>query len=119
MKILTRKLVPLYATIACSITLATTHAADTIYTGGTILTINDELPRADAVAVKDNMIIAVGSSEEVLAYKKESTQMFDLDGRTLLPGFVDSHGHAVLGGLQALSANLLPPPDGDLSLIHI
>jgi predicted amidohydrolase YtcJ len=38
--------------------------------------------------------------------------MFDLDGRALLPGFVDSHGHVVMGGLQALSANLLPPPDG-------
>jgi predicted amidohydrolase YtcJ len=32
--------------------------------------------------------------------------------RALLPGFVDAHGHVVLGGLQALSATLLPPPDG-------
>ena len=38
--------------------------------------------------------------------------MVDLGGRTLVPGFVDAHGHVVVGGLQALSANLLAPPDG-------
>ncbi|WP_236638314.1 amidohydrolase [Mangrovicoccus ximenensis] len=41
--------------------------------------------------------------------------MVDLGGRALLPGFVDSHGHVMLGGLQALSANLLAPPDGDVT----
>jgi hypothetical protein len=45
-------------------------------------------------------------------HKGETTEIFDLDGRTMLPGFVDSHGHVVMGGLQALSANLLAPPDG-------
>ena len=38
--------------------------------------------------------------------------MVDLAGRTMLPGFIDSHGHIVMGGIQALSANMLPPPDG-------
>jgi predicted amidohydrolase YtcJ len=41
--------------------------------------------------------------------------MFDLRGRAMLPGFVDSHGHVVMGGLQALSANLLAPPDGEVT----
>jgi predicted amidohydrolase YtcJ len=43
------------------------------------------------------------------------TQMIDLQGRTLLPGFVDAHGHVMMGGLQALSANLLAPPDGEVT----
>ncbi|MFY0616619.1 amidohydrolase [Shimia sp.] len=86
--------------------------ADTIYSGGPILTINDAAPRAEAVAVKDGRILAVGARADMLAHQGDTTQVFDLNGRTMLPGFVDSHGHAVMGGLQALSANLLAPPDG-------
>jgi predicted amidohydrolase YtcJ len=97
--------------VVCVRALAT-EAADTIYLGGPILTINDKAPRAEAVAVADGVILAVGGRDSVMAYKGESTEIFDLQGRAMLPGFVDSHGHAVMGGLQALSANLLAPPDG-------
>lgn len=38
------------------------------------------------------------------------TQMIDLAGRTMLPGFIDAHGHMFLGGFQALAANMLPMP---------
>ncbi|MEX0280276.1 MAG: amidohydrolase [Arenibacterium sp.] len=86
--------------------------ADTIYFGGPILTINDEAPTAEAVAVLNGRIVNVGPLSEISKHQGESTEMFDLAGRAMLPGFVDSHGHAVMGGLQALSANLLPPPDG-------
>ena len=88
--------------------------ADTIYLGGTIITVNDEAPRAEAVAVKDGMILAVGSADDLASYRGSETTVFDLNGQTMLPGFVDSHGHVILGGLQALSANLLAPPDGDV-----
>ncbi len=89
--------------------------AETIYLGGPILTINDDQPRAEAVAVKDGKIVAVGSLSDIMALKDEKTETFDLDGRAMLPGFVDSHGHVVLGGLQALSANLLAAPDGEVT----
>jgi predicted amidohydrolase YtcJ len=89
--------------------------ADTIYSGGPILTINDSAPNAEAVAVKDGRIFAVGTMDDVNVHKGETTQIFDLGGRAMLPGFVDSHGHVVLGGLQALSANLLAPPDGEVT----
>ena len=67
----------------------------------------------EALAVKDGRILAVGSEKEVLAMAGEGTKKIDLGGKTMLPGFVDSHGHAYLIGLQATSANLLPPPDGE------
>ncbi|MGD8839080.1 MAG: amidohydrolase [Gammaproteobacteria bacterium] len=95
------------ATSACG-----QEVADTIYRGGRILTIDDAQPTAEAVAVRDGRILAVGDAESVLAYRGSSTAIFDLAGGTLIPGFVDSHGHVVMGGLQALSANLLSPPDG-------
>ena len=88
------------------------EVADTIYLGGPILTINDQAPRAEAVAVADGLILAAGDLNDVMSHQGANTKVFDLQGRAMLPGFVDSHGHAVMGGLQALSANLLAPPDG-------
>lgn len=88
--------------------------ADTIYHGGSILTIDDAHPRAEAVAVKDGRIIAVGKKEDVLKTQSDATKLVDLGGKTMLPGFVDPHGHVFAGGIQALSANLLAPPDGDV-----
>ena len=88
------------------------HAADRIWSGGPILTMNDKAMRAEAVAEKDGKIVAVGGAASVMKLKGPETQLIDLKGRTLLPGFVDAHGHMMGGGLQALSANLLAPPDG-------
>lgn len=92
--------------------LLASESADMIYHGGPIITMDDHAMRAEAVAVADGRIVAVGSLAEVKTHQDASTQMFDLQGQTMLPGFVDSHGHVVFGGVQALSANLLPPPDG-------
>ena len=88
------------------------QAADSIWSGGPILTMNDKAMRAEAVAVANGKILAVGRRSEVMKLRGPATQLVDLKGRTLVPGFVDAHGHVVVGGLQALSANLLAPPDG-------
>ena len=104
----------------CEFTLcsdAAAQTANTIYHNGQIITIDDNTPLAEAVAVEDGKIIAVGSKEEVLKTKGDETVLIDLDGRTMLPGFVDAHGHVTGGGLQALSANLLAPPDGEVKSI--
>ncbi len=88
--------------------------AERIWTGGTILTMDDNAMRAEAVAEAGGRILAVGSREEVMKTRGPKTQVIDLKGRTLVPGFVDAHGHMMMGGLQALSANLLAPPDGEV-----
>lgn len=90
-------------------------AADRVYLGGTILTMTDERPRAEALATKGGIILAVGSRADVMKHVDAKTEVVDLAGKALLPGFVDSHGHVVGGGLQALSANLLAPPDGSVT----
>jgi predicted amidohydrolase YtcJ len=87
-------------------------APDLILGNGTVVTINDAQPLAEAVAVRRGRIVAVGTQAEVLALAGPRTRTVDLAGRTLLPGFVDSHGHAYMLGIQATTANLLPPPDG-------
>ena len=91
---------------------ALSQTADTIYHNGPVITIDDANPRAEAVAVKDGKILAVGRKDEVLKTKGDATKLVDLEGKTLIPGFVDAHGHVMMGGIQALSANLLSPPDG-------
>jgi predicted amidohydrolase YtcJ len=73
---------------------------------------DDARPTAEAVAVSDGSILRIGSREDIMMHRGGATKVFDLRGRALLPGFVDSHGHVVMGGLQAMSANLLAPPDG-------
>ncbi len=100
-----------YMVVSAQVSLAAA-TADAIYHNGTILTINDAAPTAQAVAVKDGKILAVGQEAEVRKTVGTNTQEIDLGGATMLPGFVDSHGHAYLIGIQATTANLLPPPDG-------
>jgi len=116
MKSMTRLYSLIFITLATI--AANVHAqqpADTIYVGGPILTIDDKTPRAEAVAVAYGLIVAVGDRDSVMAYQGGDTEVVDLEGHAMLPGFVDSHGHAVMGGLQALSANLLAPPDGEVT----
>lgn len=90
-----------------------TQSTDTLYAGGPILTMGAEHPEAEALLVRDGRIVAVGARAEVEAQADARVRRIDLAGRTLVPGFVDSHGHASMVGLQAVSANLLPPPDGE------
>ncbi len=94
---------------------ALADTADRIWSGGPVITMNDAAMRAEAVAEKDGKIIAVGSKDDVLKLKGDSTKLIDLGGRAMIPGFVDAHGHVFMGGIQALSANMLAPPDGNVT----
>ena len=88
------------------------EVADTIYFGGDILTMNDAQPSAEAVAVKDGKIIAVGDLQPLESFYNESTRRIDLKGNTLLPGFFDSHSHLVMTASKLAVVNLDPPPAG-------
>lgn len=87
-------------------------ASAAVFTGGPILTIDDAMPTAEAVAVRNGVIVAVGSLDAARAAAGRGARTVNLDGRTLLPGFFDPHGHVAMVGLQARYANLLPAPDG-------
>jgi predicted amidohydrolase YtcJ len=89
--------------------------ADRIFTGGAVLTMEDAAPVSEALAVKDGLILAVGTEADVMALAGPDTVVTDLGGRALLPGFFDAHGHVFIGGIQALTANILAPPDGPVT----
>lgn len=87
--------------------------ADTIYTGGDIVTVNDQQPSAEALAVKAGKIVAVGPRAEVeKAYKGAGTQVVDLGGKALLPAFLDAHSHYVSALTVANQVNVYAPPAG-------
>ncbi|MFB7614888.1 amidohydrolase [Kitasatospora sp. NPDC056181] len=91
--------------------------ADLILHGGEIVTVA-EPPTAEAVAVKDGVIVFVGDhAGAVDRWGGPRTRVRDLGGRALLPGFIDAHGHLGGIGLQATIANLLAAPDGDVTTI--
>jgi len=92
-------------------------SVDKIYCNGVIVTVAEERPGAEAVAVQDGKIVAVGANQEILALRGPDTEVVDLRGQTMVPGFVDAHSHFI-NGLQVLTyANVSAPPVGPVSSI--
>ena len=79
--------------------------ADLVFTGGPVFTANTVRSRARSVAVKDGRIVAVGG-DEIGDLVGPSTEIVDLRGRMLIPGFQDAHVHPVWGGLDMLRCDL-------------
>jgi predicted amidohydrolase YtcJ len=91
---------------------ADSPAAERIFRGGPIVTVNAARPSAAAVAVAGGKIVAVGDEAEVMPLRGPKTEVVDLAGRTLVPGFIDGHSHffcCVDVQVQALCAS---PPAG-------
>lgn len=79
--------------------------ADIVFKNGEVLTVNADNEVSQAVAVKGNEIVAVGSNEEITSFIGFHTEVVDLDGKTLLPGFIDAHLHLTIYGLNLLGVN--------------
>lgn len=86
-----------------------------LYINGTVLTMDESDSIAEAISVREGRIEAVGSSEAMLELAADNTQIIDLRGRTLMPGFVDAHGHFPGSGQTVFSADLNSPPIGDVT----
>lgn len=96
---------------ACSAT--SMKYADTIYHNGAILTMaGSEAEYAAALAVKDGKIFAAGDKAGVLETRGAETRVVDLEGKTLLPGFLDGHSHYINSLLVANQCMLYAPPSG-------
>lgn len=89
-----------------------------VYYNGDIITMEGDTPTyAEAVVVKDGKIVYVGTETEAMKQAGSGHSMKDLEGKTLVPGFVDGHCHFFAFGSQAISANLLASPDGNCNSI--
>lgn len=82
----------------------------TIFLGGPILTINDAQPMVEAMAIREGTIIAIGDLKSVLQYRTAGTRVVDLQGCTLMPGFIDPHVHLAWSAITEYRwINLSPP----------
>lgn len=92
--------------------------ANSIFFGGDILTMAGEQPEyAEALVVSGEDIAFIGTKEASLGFANAKTELIDLKGKTLIPGFIDPHSHVYGVGLQAMVANMLPSPDGKASTV--
>jgi predicted amidohydrolase YtcJ len=80
---------------------AVAQIADTLYSGGDILTMRgDAAEYAESLAVRNGKILFVGSAADVRKHVGPATKTVDLASKTLLPGFIDTHGHMVYFGKE-------------------
>jgi len=76
---------------------------DLILHNGKIVTVDEEFSSAEALAVQSDRITAVGTDSEVRALATPTTQLVDLEGKTVLPGLIDSHTHPLRGAVRIRS----------------
>lgn len=80
--------------------------ADLVLTNGNILTMNPSKPHAQAVAVKDDKIVKVGTNKEIKTYIGKNTKTINLKKKTVVPGFIDTHAHVTGYGKSLKQINL-------------
>lgn len=82
-----------------------------------VLSMDKKSSIAQAVYVENNRIKKVGSNEDIQPFINNNTVVHDLAGKTLLPGFIEAHGHFPASGLKAVSSDLNSPPIGDIDSV--
>ncbi|CAM4111760.1 N-substituted formamide deformylase [Comamonas aquatilis] len=93
--------------------------AQLVYKNGNILTVNKDGQVAQAVAVRDRMVVAAGSDRAVSRYIGKDTQVIDLAGKTMIPGIYDAHSHFSMTGMNLkFEADLNSPPIGAIKSIE-
>ena len=81
-------------------------AADMILLNGKVWTADPAMPAAEAVAIRQGRIVDVGTTERMRQHASAQTQIVDLRGKLMLPGFIDNHTHFLEGGFQLKSVDL-------------
>lgn len=82
------------------------ETADLVFKNGNIYTVNEHQPRAEAIAIKGDRIIFVGSNSDAQKYAGKNTRVVDLHGNTVVPGLTDSHHHLSGVGFREMTLNL-------------
>ncbi|SFH15842.1 amidohydrolase [Pontibacter chinhatensis] len=91
---------------SCTSSSTGSEPADLIVYNGNVYTVNENFDKAEAFAVKDGKIVAVGTSEEIRG-KYKAAEELDAEGKTIYPGFIDAHAHFYRYGLSLQSADLV------------
>ena len=101
--------------LAADVVGAAAGPADLIFKGGTIVTMVDGSPEIQAVAVAGGSILAAGSEADIMALASDATKIIDLKGATLMPSFIDAHGHFMNAPQVVTWANVSGVPVGPVT----
>ena len=82
------------------------EVADLVLTGGRVVTVDAALPEAEALAVTGHTITAVGTNDEIAGYVGPSTEVVELEGKLVIPGFIEGHGHYMALGESKMILDL-------------
>ena len=82
------------------------NSADLVLLNGNIITINPKQPHAQAVAIKHDRIVEVGTNNQIKSWINKTTKIVDLKGKTVTPGFIDTHAHMTGFGRTPMTINL-------------
>ncbi|MEP6919568.1 MAG: amidohydrolase [bacterium] len=105
MKILASLLIATIVTFALPAHQQNESAADLVFRNGNIYTVTKQKPKAEAIAIKGDRIVFVGSNSAVQKYVGEKTRVVDLQGKTVVPGMTDAHHHLSGVGFREMTLN--------------
>ncbi len=77
--------------------------ADLVLLNADVITMSEKLPSAEAIAITNGRILKVGSNEDARQFIGDKTKVLDLNGKTVVPGFIDTHHHGIARGLLKTS----------------
>jgi len=96
-----------------SFNCAKKEPADLVLKNGKIITVDESKPEAQALAVRGDLVVAVGSDKDIEPYIGDATQVIDLGGKLAIPGFIDSHAHFTSIGRAKMQLNLMKVKNWD------
>lgn len=99
--------------MALSFGCAKKEPADLVLKNGKIVTVDESVPEAQALAVRGDTIVAVGSDKQIEAHIGDATQVIDLEGKLAIPGFIESHGHFTGIGRTKMQLGLMKVKNWD------
>lgn len=106
---------------SCATSAPSGAAADLIFVNAHVITVDPNDTIAEAVAVRGNVIAAVGDTDDILRLRGANTRVVDVGGRTILPGFIDAHSHIEgMANVETYSVNIqVPPLSGPDAIIDV
>ena len=84
--------------------------SDQVFVNGAVYTMNQDMPWAEAIAITDGVVVAVGANSEISEYTGDATTINDLKGRMLMPAFHDAHAHPIWSGIDQLKCPVFGLP---------
>jgi predicted amidohydrolase YtcJ len=98
-RVLAAALMAIAALVVCAMPAAA-QPADMILTNGKVITLDEQSSIVQALAIRADKVVAVGASADIIKHADARTRVIDLGGRTVIPGLIDSHIHAIRAGLK-------------------